>query len=99
MPCGIPRQPWFPSASLDMPPSPDRKRHMNSAEPKEMSTHLRARLHDQHLQLQAAGPGPWPEDLVTATLKDTVALLNLQLRTSRHVVLPFEHGRHERVLI
>ena len=51
---------------------------MNPTEDNEPTSDLRARLHSRHLQLQAAGPGPWPEDLVTATLKDTVALLNLQ---------------------
>jgi hypothetical protein len=66
---------------------------MNPAAPKEMSTHLRARLRDQHLRLQAAGPGPWPEDLVTATLNDTVALLNLQQKCATQAA---ERRRAER---
>ncbi len=51
---------------------------MNPTEDDEPLSDLRARLHGRHLQLQAAGPQPWPEDLVTETLSDTVALLNLQ---------------------
>jgi hypothetical protein len=51
---------------------------MNPAEDSEPTSDLRARLHSRHLQLQATGPGPWPEDMVTATLNDTVALLNAQ---------------------
>jgi hypothetical protein len=51
---------------------------MNPTEDNEPTSNLRARLQSRHLQLQAAGRGPWPEDLVTATLNDTVALLNLQ---------------------
>jgi hypothetical protein len=51
---------------------------MNPTEDPEPTSEHRARLHSRHLQLQAAGPGPWPEDLVTATLNDTVSLLNLQ---------------------
>jgi hypothetical protein len=51
---------------------------MNPAENNEPTSDLRARLYSRHQQLQAAGPGHWPEDVVTATLEDTVALLNLQ---------------------
>lgn len=51
---------------------------MKHTEDHEPTSDLRARLHSRHLQLQAAGPEPWPEDLVTATLTDTIALLNLQ---------------------
>ena len=51
---------------------------MNHTEDVEPTSDLRARLNSRHLQLQAAGPESWPEDLVTATLNDTVALLDLQ---------------------
>lgn len=51
---------------------------MNTTEDNEPTSDLRARLHSRHLQLQAAGSRTWPDDLVTATLNDTVALLNLQ---------------------
>jgi hypothetical protein len=51
---------------------------MNHPEDDEPTSDLRARLYGRHLQFQAAGPEPWPEGLVTATLNDTIALLNLQ---------------------
>jgi hypothetical protein len=65
---------------------------MNPTEDNEPSSDLRARLHSRHLQLQAAGPGPWPDDLVTATLNDTVALLNLQ---QQHAAQAAEQRRAE----
>lgn len=65
---------------------------MNPAEDSEPASDLRARLHSRHLQLQAADPGPWPEDLVTATLNDTVALLNLQ---QQHAAQAAERHRAE----
>lgn len=65
---------------------------MNPAENHEPASDLRARLYGRHLQLQAAGPGPWPEDLVTATLNDTVALLNLQ---QQHAARAIELQRAE----
>ena len=65
---------------------------MNPTDDDEPTSDLRARLHTRHLQLQAAGPGPWPEDLVTATLNDTVALLNLQ---QRHIAQAAERRRTE----
>jgi hypothetical protein len=65
---------------------------MNPTEDNEPASDLRASLHSRHLQLQAAGPGPWPEDLVTATLNDTVALLNLQ---QQHAAQAAERRRAE----
>src|ERR1039457_2866023 len=65
---------------------------MNPTDDDEPASDLRARLHTRHLQLQAAGPGPWPEDLVTATLNDTIALLNLQ---QRHIAQAAERRRTE----
>jgi hypothetical protein len=65
---------------------------MNPAEDPEPASDLRARLHSRHLQLQAAGSGAWPEDLVTATLNDTVALLNLQ---QQHATRTAERHRAE----
>ncbi len=65
---------------------------MNPAEDNEPASDLRARLRSRHLHLQAAGPGPWPEDLVTATLSDTVALLNLQ---QQHAAQAAERHRAE----
>jgi hypothetical protein len=65
---------------------------VNPAEDNEPTSDLRGRLHSRHLQLQAAGLGPWPEDLVTATLNDTVALLNLQ---QQHAAQAAERHRAE----
>jgi hypothetical protein len=65
---------------------------VNPPEDNEPASDLRARLRSRHLQLQAAGPGAWPEDLVTATLSDTVALLNLQ---QQHAVQAAERHRAE----
>jgi hypothetical protein len=65
---------------------------VNPAEDNEPTSDLRARLRSRHLQLQAAGTGPWPEDLVTATLSDTVALLNLQ---QQHAAQAAERHRAE----
>jgi len=53
---------------------------MNLTEDNEPTSEIRARLHRRHMQLQAAGPEAWPDDLVTATLNDTVALVNAQQR-------------------
>ncbi len=69
---------------------------MNPTEGDELTSDLRARLHSRHLQLQAAGPGPWPEDLVTATLNDTIALLNLQ---QQHAAQAAERRRAEGVRV
>jgi hypothetical protein len=65
---------------------------MNPAEDNEPASDLRAKLYSRHLQLQAAGPGAWPEDLVTATLNDTVALLNLE---QQHAARTAERHRAE----
>jgi hypothetical protein len=69
---------------------------MNPAEGDEPASDLRARLHSRHLQLQATGPGGWPEELVTATLNDTVALLHLQ---QQHATQAAERHRAEGVRV
>jgi len=69
---------------------------MNPPEDNEPESDLRARLRSRHLQLQAAGPGPWPEDLVTATLNDTAALLDLQ---HQHAAQDAEQRRAERARV
>jgi hypothetical protein len=65
---------------------------VNPSEDNEPASDLRVRLRSRHLQLQAAGTGPWPEALVTATLSDTVALLNLQ---QQHAAQAAERHRAE----
>jgi hypothetical protein len=53
---------------------------MDLPEEAEPISALQARLRTRHDQLHAAGAGRWPEQLVIATLNDTVALLNAQAR-------------------
>ena len=65
---------------------------MNPVEDSAGVSDLRARLRHRHLQLQAVGSASWPEDLVTATLNDTVTLLNLQ---ERHAAEAAERERVE----
>lgn len=65
---------------------------MNPVEDSAGVSDLRARLRRRHLQLQAVGSASWPEDLVTATLNDTVTLLNLQ---ERHAAEAAERERVE----
>lgn len=65
---------------------------MNLAEDDELTSDLRAQLRRRHRQLQAVGPGPWPEDLIVTTLDDTVALLNLR---QKHAAQAAEQHRAE----
>jgi hypothetical protein len=51
---------------------------MNLTEDDEPIGDLRARLHSRHLLLHTEDPESWHEDLVTATLNDTIELLNVQ---------------------
>ena len=53
---------------------------MDLPEEAEPISALRARLRTRHEELRAAGAGRWSEQLVIATLNDTVALLNAQVR-------------------